>query len=220
MAIRVFRVFDVCDGELIAGEPLPRSASIGYGDVCAVLTNMKAQEHGRPGWRIAITIGEGAGARQVDVPLEPFLTADEYQKSTERLVALASPLSPAWIWFFRDAIYAAERAPRPPELEEVELRIKALHYQRDAELRRLREQVANFEAIDGQLKNDPGRKPLPDDVKLLVWARDNGACVRCGAAKELHFDHIIPLARGGSDESANIQLLCRTCNLAKGDRLV
>jgi hypothetical protein len=28
------------------------------------------------------------------------------------------------------------------------------------------------------------------------------------------------LARGGSNEAADIQLLCRTCNLAKSDRLV
>ena len=44
--------------------------------------------------------------------------------------------------------------------------------------------------------------------------------IKCGAQKELHFDHVIPLSRGDSNEAENLQLLCRTCNLAKSDRLV
>ena len=95
-----------------------------------------------------------------------------------------------------------------------------MHFQRDEALKRLKEQVANFEAIENNLKSGTTRKAIPDDVKLLVWSRDAGVCVRCGASKELHFDHIIPHSRGGSNEAENIQLLCRTCNLAKSDRLV
>jgi len=124
-----------------------------------------------------------------------------------------------WLWLFRDGIYSTDKPPQLYEPEEVLLRIKSLHFQRDERLRRLREQVANFEAIETNLGREKSRRPLPDDVKLLVWSRDGGACVKCGSQSELHFDHIIAFARGGSDEAENIQLLCRSCNLAKSDRL-
>jgi len=100
------------------------------------------------------------------------------------------------------------------------LRIKSLHFQDDEALKRLRDQLANFEAIERNLATDSPRQAIPDDVKLLVWTRDGGACEKCGSAVELHFDHIIPLSRGGGDDAENIQLLCRSCNLAKGPRLV
>ncbi len=81
----------------------------------------------------------------------------------------------------------------------------------------LREEVANLEAIT---RRELTRQMIPDHVKLLVWARDGGSCIRCGSESDLQFDHIIPLSRGGGDQADNIQLLCRSCNLAKGPRLV
>lgn len=61
---------------------------------------------------------------------------------------------------------------------------------------------------------------IPDDVKVEVWQRDGGTCVRCGATEYLEFDHIIPFSKGGSNSARNIQLLCRRCNLQKGPELV
>jgi len=71
-------------------------------------------------------------------------------------------------------MYVAESPPRPSKLEELVLQIKSMHYQRDDALRRLREQVANFEA-ESHLARGVVRRPLADDVKLLVWTRDGGA---------------------------------------------
>jgi 5-methylcytosine-specific restriction endonuclease McrA len=44
-----------------------------------------------------------------------------------------------------------------------------------------------------------------------------GRCVYCGKniRKGFHEDHIIPLARGGTNYIENIQLTCPTCNLNK-----
>ena len=41
-------------------------------------------------------------------------------------------------------------------------------------------------------------------------------CAFCGSTENIHADHIVPLARGGSDCYLNIQPLCRNCNLRKG----
>lgn len=43
-------------------------------------------------------------------------------------------------------------------------------------------------------------------------------CARCRLSlkgKEVHVDHIIPLARGGTDDRRNLQLLCASCNHQK-----
>lgn len=59
---------------------------------------------------------------------------------------------------------------------------------------------------------------IPSDVKLAVWKRDKGCCVKCGSKENLHFDHIIPYSQGGSSKTANnIQILCARHNLAKRD---
>jgi hypothetical protein len=61
---------------------------------------------------------------------------------------------------------------------------------------------------------------IPANVKLEVWKRDRGCCVRCGSKENLHFDHIIPYSLGGSSKDAkNVQILCSRHNLEKRDRI-
>jgi len=63
------------------------------------------------------------------------------------------------------------------------------------------------------------RQPLPRHVQDEVWNRDRGRCVECGSREKLEFDHIVPLSRGGSNTTRNIQLLCEPCNRGKGNRI-
>lgn len=61
---------------------------------------------------------------------------------------------------------------------------------------------------------------IPTPVKVEVWKRDKGKCVKCGSNINLHYDHIIPFSKGGaSTTAANIQLLCAKCNLKKHDNI-
>jgi HNH endonuclease len=64
------------------------------------------------------------------------------------------------------------------------------------------------------------RRNIARAIKIAVWRRDRGRCVVCGAMEKLHFDHIIPISKGGtSNATDNIQLLCARHNLVKGARL-
>jgi 5-methylcytosine-specific restriction endonuclease McrA len=55
-----------------------------------------------------------------------------------------------------------------------------------------------------------------DDVKALM-ALQRGLCAACRCSIRLRFevDHVMPLARGGSNDRKNLQLLCRSCNRRK-----
>lgn len=60
-----------------------------------------------------------------------------------------------------------------------------------------------------------------DDV-LKQLAAQKGRCWHCGVKLkdgEWHADHLIPLARGGSDAPENIVVACPKCNLSKGTKL-
>ena len=56
-------------------------------------------------------------------------------------------------------------------------------------------------------------------VRLRILARCGFTCQHCGASLfeiEPHIDHIVPLAKGGTNDESNLQALCAPCNLAKG----
>jgi hypothetical protein len=66
----------------------------------------------------------------------------------------------------------------------------------------------------------PHRRIIPTPVKLEVWKRDGGRCIKCGAENELHFDHILPYSKGGTSlTSENVQLLCARHNLSKSAKI-
>jgi hypothetical protein len=81
--------------------------------------------------------------------------------------------------------------------------------------------VEGEEDLDSPVRTDATpRRIIPTEVKLEVWKRDRGRCVKCGAKDELHFDHDVPFAKGGTSLMAdNIQLLCARHNIAKRDRI-
>lgn len=58
-------------------------------------------------------------------------------------------------------------------------------------------------------------------LRYEILRRDGFRCQACGASPseqpiELHVDHVVPLALGGTDDATNLQALCQACNLGKG----
>lgn len=99
--------------------------------------------------------------------------------------------------------------------EEVGLLLWDRARRHEAKLDRLRK--LKVRAVDVAVSR---RERIPDDVRVFVWERDEGRCVRCGAEDNLQFDHVIPVAKGGGTGVENIQLLCGDCNLLKSDSIV
>lgn len=63
------------------------------------------------------------------------------------------------------------------------------------------------------------REHLTDSVRSEVWRRDMGKCTTCGTRENLEFDHIIPVSKGGANSVRNLQLLCRSCNASKSNKI-
>ena len=94
---------------------------------------------------------------------------------------------------------------------------------------RLRETEALGLMFKGSVRDDvPVRTDLDQlpkynaaSHKKSLYGEQGGACNGCGhhfPAHALAIDHIIPRAKGGSDDIGNLQLLCSGCNSVKGDR--
>lgn len=65
----------------------------------------------------------------------------------------------------------------------------------------------------------PPKRAFPSGwsaTRRIVFSRDGFACTYCGAADvPLQCDHVVPVARGGSDEIDNLTTACAACNASK-----
>ena len=120
------------------------------------------------------------------------------------------------LWCYKHRVIKFERTEHDPLLDDSRevLLVKRflLRSERNYEIiRREVEALENVEKLQGA-----SREPISESVRLFVWQRDRGQCVKCGSRERLEFDHIIPVVEGGSGTERNVQLLCETCNRSKG----
>lgn len=67
------------------------------------------------------------------------------------------------------------------------------------------------------------RKQLSDKHRFMILERDGYTCQYCGRkAPEvaLEVDHIIPVAKGGSNKPSNLITACRECNSGKRAHII
>lgn len=114
-------------------------------------------------------------------------------------------------WWFRDRFWWGD-----DELEADDVMALVLERER----RRERQLDRARAGLAGAFGPPAGaRQGIPLEVKRAVWQRCGGRCVECGGDSLLEFDHVIPLAMGGSGGERNLQLLCASCNRSKGASL-
>ena len=82
--------------------------------------------------------------------------------------------------------------------------------------------MAILDFLEGGYEEDKPRrrKPISKLVKQGLYRNQKGKCMYCGrklALADMHVDHRTPVARGGSDNDKNLQMLCGKCNTRKGD---
>jgi hypothetical protein len=77
----------------------------------------------------------------------------------------------------------------------------------------------------GRGASKPGTRYVPAHVRRTVWHRDGGQCTfvsgagkRCPARDRLEFDHVEPVARGGTATVGGIRLRCRAHNQYEAER--
>jgi 5-methylcytosine-specific restriction endonuclease McrA len=124
-----------------------------------------------------------------------------------------------FFWAYKDHVVSLDSS-EPETIRDKEqdaLMVKHYVLRRERSYERVRREVDALENLE-KLDHAP-RQPIQESVRLFVWQRDGGQCVKCGSRERLEFDHIIPLVAGGSNTERNIQLLCVACNRSKGSAI-
>ena len=118
-----------------------------------------------------------------------------------------------------------------------ELRKKRYEEHKEREKEKMKEYRNSEKGRESKFKSYLKRRSCKQKVSFSsvqrkrLLDRDNWTCQSCGikvhdkhtgnwnTPDKAHIDHIIPLTKGGNSESSNLQVLCRTCNISKKDKI-
>ena len=163
---------------------------------------------GQGEFAVPYRMGQGPSARTIQLTVQ--VSKENIEKQNREPIPIPDM---AGYWIFRNRGLIVESAGGITN-EELLVHIKHRVLRAEGNWKRMQKQIEAFE----NLERTPSakREKIAESVRLFVWQRDEGKCVKCGSQEKLEFDHIIPFADGGSNTERNIQLLCEQCNRQKG----
>jgi hypothetical protein len=130
------------------------------------------------------------------------------RRAKQRMVMTAIGKVPVWYWAGRTGRYGARHGgPRPTKS----------HYGPTAQ--------AAVKAASDAARTLYGKPERRTSLRLrfAVLSRDAFTCRYCGRKApdiEIHIDHIVPVAEGGTNTLDNLCVACRECNAGKADLLL
>lgn len=138
------------------------------------------------------------------------------------------------VWYFaKRSVFNAYSDPEHDPLCDTFSKRWLCHvaYTSPAEWARVRNSLAPFLAVEGKKirllrpefirisAKGRSRNGLSIEARAQIFARDSNRCTYCGSIDgPFHIDHIMPVAKGGTDAISNLTVACAPCNLSKSDR--
>lgn len=141
--------------------------------------------------------------------------ASAFQAALDQESALRWPVPDGRCYLCGNCVWTLTKAESHYDEEQARLAVLDAV---DRDRRKFERLKTKFSGVPGG-GSPPKRAPIPDEVRILVWRRDGGKCVKCGSQEDLEYDHIIPVSKGGSSTARNLQLLCERCNREKRDHI-
>lgn len=116
--------------------------------------------------------------------------------------------------------YDKHRTRSPESLERARARNRARSKTTEGRLK----QMVHVRNRRARLQNADGKHTQKDIQEM--FEEQNGLCAYCGIRifweipRDIHVDHIMPVSRGGSNDTSNLCLTCSDCNWSKNDSTV
>ena len=119
-------------------------------------------------------------------------------------------------WFYKKYILWVNRnCISQDDHRYINLKVEEFVLYGNEEFQRLKDKLNRIKELTSPRGNK--RNNIKDEILSFILKRDREECVACGSKDNLQFDHILPLSKGGSDEPENLRVLCRSCNLSRGN---
>jgi len=115
-----------------------------------------------------------------------------------------------WTRANRERLNALSREYKRANAEKVR-EAKAEYYRRNPH-------IARLEAHRRRARQSKAEGAFTYEDVQRIFKAQNGRCACCRSKAGLTIDHIVPLAKGGTNWPANLQGLCLSCNTAKQAR--